>query len=228
MPFKLENEMVDPVVRWLERRHLTVKREFSLPWGVCDLVGLKFDAERVRQRVLYGQKRPIGPPLRLHILSKIPEVGSRRAITLRQLRAEFLDYLSGELLERELCALERDKFVTSSQAGRFQKFNGWAPLHQSIHAVELKLTRVSEALSQAACNRAFATHSYVALPGKLALSMANSKRAAEFRRTGIGILGVWGGFCREMLKPRSHHGFHDELVQSHVVERFWRTRGSSP
>jgi hypothetical protein len=70
----------------------------------------------------------------------------------------------GQNLERDLRALIADRFVVVKKNGSFQKVNGWAPLHQRIVAVELKLRRISEALSQGLSNRTFATESYVALP----------------------------------------------------------------
>jgi len=38
-----------------------VKPEFSLPWGICDLVGVKLDPIKVKRRLSYGQTRPVGP-----------------------------------------------------------------------------------------------------------------------------------------------------------------------
>ena len=139
--FRLENQMTPPVIGWLTAEGLTVKSEFSIPWGVCDLVGVKFSRSRVRLRLRYGQKHSVGPPLRLHILSKIPDHRTGRAITLVGLRRECLEYLPDELLERELSFLQHRKFITSPRRGQFQKLNGWAPLHLRIVAVELKLSR---------------------------------------------------------------------------------------
>jgi len=224
--FKIETEMADPVIRWLRRNGLIVKAEFFLPWGICDLVGVKLDPRRVRQRLSYGQIWPIGPPMRLNILSRIPESNSGKSITAEKLHRDLSDHLSSAALSRELDLLARTKFVTSPRRGLFQKVNGWAPLHSRIVAVELKLQRVSEALSQATSNRAFATDSYVALPGRLALRVGRSNRVEAFRHSGVGLLGVWHHACREIVKPSSDDAACNELIQSHVVERFWRTRGN--
>src|SRR5712691_13558430 len=86
--FRLEAEMVVPVQRWLQRRGLAVKREFFLPWGVCDLVGVKLDPRKVKRRLSYGQTRPVGPLQRLLILSKIPDRDSGGAIGLERLAGE--------------------------------------------------------------------------------------------------------------------------------------------
>jgi hypothetical protein len=222
--FKRETEMAAPVIRWLQRRGLRVKPEFSVPWGVCDLVGVKLDPVRVKRRISYGQTRPIGPLIRLHILSRIPHADSGKSVALEKLKRDLSDYLPSDFLSKELDLLVRGKFVTSPRRNFFQKANGWAPLHVRIVAVELKLTRVSEALGQAASNRAFATDSYVALPAKLAMRLGQGDRADIFRRNGLGLLAVWRHACRELVRPSENKAICSEIIQSHVVERFWRTR----
>jgi hypothetical protein len=224
--FRLEAEMAPPVIRWLRRNGLTVKPEFSLPWGICDLVGVKLDPLKVKRRLSYGQTRPVGPVMRLLILSRIPDCDSGKSIGLERLAKDLSHHIATEVLLRELDTLVRDKFVTNTKRGSFQKLNGWAPLHFRIVAVELKLSRISEALDQAASNRTFATDSYVALPMKRARRVARSDRADNLMRSGIGLLAVSHRACLELIKPRITKGTCDEIIQSHVVERFWRTRDS--
>jgi hypothetical protein len=220
--------MAVPVARWLHRRGLDVKAEFLLPWGVCDLVAVKLDAQRTKRRLAYGQTRPIGSLLRLLILSKIPDYETGKSIGISRLNRELGDDLSRDFLLKEIAALTRAKFVRAPRHGFLQKLNGWAPLHARVVAVELKLTRVSEAISQAVSNREFATQSYVAFPMKFALRLAESKRAHVFIRSGIGLLGVSARGCCEVIKPHLANVPRNSLIQSHVVERFWRTRGNSP
>src|SRR6202030_3834507 len=100
--FKLEKEMSAPVTEWLRGQGLTVKREFTIPWGICDLVGLRFDSRQVRKRLAYGQSSPVGPALRVSILSKIPDADSGSSISLRVLRDRSFAYLDQEFLESEL------------------------------------------------------------------------------------------------------------------------------
>lgn len=224
LAFHSESEMTDPVSRWMRSRGLQVKPEFTLPWGVCDLVGVEFDADRVRRRLSYGQVNSIGSDIRIAILVLIPEVDTGRSVSLHSL-ASRLSYLSSERLQRELKALEMGRFVTRTRFGLFQKRNGWAPLQKRIVAVELKLNRVSEAIAQAESNTAFATHSFVALPGHFA-SRVVSVRGSEFRSSGIGVLGVWRSRCKEILAAGLANSTYNNAVQAHVVERFWRTRDS--
>jgi hypothetical protein len=218
--------MAAPVVRWLRRKGLMVKSEFSLPWGICDLVGVRLDPLKVKRRLSYGQTRPVGPLLRLLILSRIPDCDSGKSIGLKRLANELSHNVETGLLLRELDTLVRDRFVKSTDRGSFQKLNGWAPLHFRIVAVELKLSRISDAIDQALSNRTFATESYVALPRNCALRLSRSDRASNLKRSGIGLLAVSHRACWELLKPTVTEGTCDEIIRSHVVERFWRTRDS--
>jgi hypothetical protein len=226
--FRLEAEMAAPVIRWLRRGGLAVKEEFLLPWGVCDLVGVKLDAAKTKLRISNGQTRSIGSITRLLILSRIPESDSGKSITFQRLARDLSAHLSCDDLSEQIDTLVGGKFVIRPKRGFLQKVNGWAPLHSRIVAVELKLTRITDALIQATSNRAFATDSYVALPSRRALQLARSSKANLFRQRGIGLIAVSQHACRELIKPGRSNVRPNEIVQSHVTERFWRTRGNCP
>ena len=223
--FQLEAEMATPVMTWLVRNRLSVKPQFALPWGICDLVGVKLDPTRAKLRLSYGQTRPLGSIPRLMILSKIPESESGKSTNLKRLTKQ-LWHMDPENLSKEINFLLHCGFVVSPKRGRLQKRNGWAPLHQRIVAVELKLHRVPEAINQAKSNQAFATESYVALPYTRAIDIVRNRKADAFIRNGIGLLAVRNHSCRELIKPKSNSSAVCQLIQSHVVERFWRTRDS--
>jgi hypothetical protein len=224
--FRLELDMTAPVYAWLRRNQLNVKREFALPWGICDLVGVSFNERRAQLRLTHGQVHSVGTPRRVSLLYKIPDVKSRRAITLRQLRSEFSGILSNDALEHELHYLIRCNFVRVPKNGFFQSLNGWAPLHDRIVAVELKLSRIHEAFEQACSNRAFASESYVALPSRTARRLIRTGRADLFRKSGVGILAVGARSCLPVLPSTYARKQQDLLLQAHCVERFWRSRGS--
>jgi hypothetical protein len=78
-----------------------------------------------------------------------------------------------------------------------------APLHRRIVSVELKISRVAEALHQAVSNLTLATESYVGLPMSLAISITSSRRVQEFRDAGVGLLGVERAACRVLVPPRA-------------------------
>jgi len=223
MIFARENEMTQPVRKWLQRQQLIVKAEFELPWGICDLVGLSFNELQVAKRLSFRQHRPIGPLQRVDLLSHIPDRESGSAITFSRLQKSAGAASLAQDLERDLRSLIADKFVVVGKNGSFQKVNGWAPMHQRILAVELKLRRISEALSQALSNRSFATESYVALPAEVAQRLVCNERHSDFSKGGIGLLGVTRTTCRVVL-PAFQMAEPDTVLQTHCVERFWRTR----
>src|SRR5271165_2659625 len=167
MSFGLESEMSASVRRWFGHEQLLFKEEFALPWGICDFVGLSFDQAQVQKRLQYGQRRPIGPLHRVELLNRIPDHESGEAVTLRELKRRTFSF-QVPTIEDDIQRLIDDHFVIRNSKGSFQKLNGWAPLHRRIVGVELKLSRISEVLAQAASHRAFASESYIAVPAEIA------------------------------------------------------------
>ncbi len=225
--FRRESEMARPVVNWLSKQGLMIKAEFVLPWGIPDLVAVRLRESAVRLRLRYGQRKPIGPASRVQILWGLPDVQTGKAVGTQKLQRQIMRHYDTQELGEELERLRRDKFAVSPQPGRYQKLNGWAPLHARIVAVELKLANVSEAFNQALLNRGIATESYVALPARIAQRVLEGTRAKEFRATGIGLVSVALDKCRVLIRPGADIGAFDEILQAHCVERFWRTRDSS-
>jgi hypothetical protein len=228
MTFALEREMSAPVRRWLHRQRLLIKDEFVLPWGICDFVALSFNQTRLQKRLEFGQFQSIGSLHRIELLRQIPDKESGAAVSLHRLQKDAAcSFPSTPAIESELQSLIERHFVVRNPNGSLQKLNGWAPLHNRIVAVEVKLSRISEVLAQAASHRAFASESYVAMPAEIAERTANSSRSSEFHANGVGILAVTRTACKVVL-PSSALGVEVEpTLQMHCVERFWRTRGSS-
>jgi hypothetical protein len=228
MAFDRECEMAFPIRRWLQQQRLLVKQEFLLPWGVCDFVGLSFNAQNVEKRLSFRQYQPIGPLHRLQFLARIPDQESGNSITDGRLREEFQECAPHSDFETELRSLLAGRFLVRIEGGSFQKLNGWTPLHSRLVAVELKLSRISEAIAQATCHLDFATESYVALPSAVADKIVKSARVSQFERERIGILAVTRNECHLALRPSKPDNFRlDRNLQMHCVERFWRTRDSS-
>jgi len=214
-----------PGREWLSRQKLLVKEEFSTPWGLCDLVGVSFKRKNVRQRLSLKQYDPIGPPLRIALLNRIPDFQTGETISFRQLKREFANWISPDALERELTTLKESGFVVQSAPTRLQKLNGWVPLHRRIVALELKLLRVEEALNQARSHLRFATHSFVGLPTELAFRIVRSRRRYDFQHAGVGIIAISPASCEVLLPPCSPEPREKDVIfQMHCVERFWRTR----
>jgi hypothetical protein len=222
--FCLEQEMSRPVSRWLRSQNLITKPEFRTPWGICDFVAMEFNPANTASRIALGQKQPIGTPLRVAVLDAIPENGD--GITLSALHRRCTDLLSVTQLERELAALQKGRFIVCPVEGHFKKVNGWAPLHNRIVAIELKLARIEEALSQARSHLAFATESYVAFPAGVAERVVESPRIDDFRTSGVGLIAVGRSRCKVLLQSKNvHHA--DRILQMHFTERFWRTSVTS-
>jgi len=218
--FKSETNMVKPVVQWMESLDLTVKSEFITPWGICDLVGLSFKKTSVSQRRGLKQTQAVSSLTRAALLFRIPE---DKAITLRRLVRECGPTIPEEIVIEHAQRLIADRFVRRS-GDRLQRLNGWVPLHKRLIAVELKLNRVEEAMSQARNNLIFADKSYVGLPEDLAVRVATKrKRWSTFLDNGVGLLSVAPRECTIVIPSRHRSSEPDRVVQFYCVEKFWRT-----
>ena len=219
--FKAESEMTGAVEGWLFSRGMTVKREFVSPWGICDLVALLPNKRHVRKRLGFDQRRPIRSTSRINLLDCIPDHESGDSTTLGRLRRVRQLAFHCDTLKADLERLFSDGYLVSPKPHHFQKLNGWMPYQRQLIAVELKLSRVPEALSQAANNLRFASESYVALPIELAQRVFKSNRLAPFRNTGVGIIGVTPDECRMLLRSKPANNDVDSVLQMYMAERFW-------
>ena len=224
MSYRLEAEMTPVVRRSLESRGFHVKREFAAPWGICDLVGVDFNPVRVKQRLALGQLDSIGPPVRIELLSRIPDKATGSYAQVSRLQNEFAGLLDEAQFTEVLARLERAGFVAFPRRGAVHKLNGWEPLQRKIVAVELKLSRPLEALNQATAHFRFADASYVALPAPIAKRVSLSSRRKEFQRSGVGLFAIDNKRCHTIIPSCSSSTTTDPVLQMHCVEGFWRTR----
>ncbi|MFA5422704.1 MAG: hypothetical protein WC374_02480 [Phycisphaerae bacterium] len=221
MGFRYESEMTKPVENWLLAQGLLVKREYPTPWGICDLVGCSYNKNKVRKRLNYGQKRPIGSQFRVLLLSYIPDMEEKEAINFTELHRQFASFLDASFVEKELSKLVKDKFVEEVEAGCFHKLNGWYPIHKRIVAVELKLSRISEVLAQARNNLAFAEETYVGLPINKAKDLFENRKERQLIERGVGILGINRDKVQVLLRSKSSES-SDFVLKMHCAERFWK------
>lgn len=222
MVFHLEAEMQAPARLWMEGQGLVTKTEFATPWGVCDLVGVSFHTHNVAKRLAHGQTRSIGSAATVAVLHEIPDVEDGVSITFPKLYRRLEDQVDRKRLEDELTRLQSAKFVVSPRKNAYQRLNGWMPLHRRIVAVELKLSRFTEALSQAASHLAFATESYVALPRELALRVLRDRRLSQLTAEGVGLIAISSESCEILLVSAMTSTAIDPVLQHACVERFWR------
>ncbi len=222
-PFRFEREMMGPAESWLASLGLSTKREYSTPWGKCDLVGLSFNSRQVRKRQRLGQVYAVGSALRVRILQDIPDASSGESVDYETLRNRFDDAIGCVSIQRELTFLLSRKFIQEVCANRFQRVNGWEPLHKRIVAVELKISRIKEAVGQASAHSSFADESYVGLPWPLAERTLAGKRIEAFKESGTGLVAIGRNKCKILLRSSLPHVQPEPVVRAHCVERFWRS-----
>jgi hypothetical protein len=99
---------------------------------------------------------------------------------------------------------------------RQRRHKGWRPLHTRLLAVELKLTRIAEALRQAESYQQFFGEALVAFPVNVVLRVPH--------RDGIGVLAVSPYGCRLLIPsvPRVRQQLQWSIESQ--VEKFWRER----
>ena len=133
--------------------------------------------------------------------------------------------MSRDMIVRHSNRLIAEGFVVRTTSGELQKRNGWFPMHKRLVAVELKLNRIEEVLSQARNNLLFAQESYIALPKDVA-NRVSEKRArwAPYFEGGVGLLSVTKRSCEILIRPHRQALAVDNLVQFCCVEKFWRTQ----
>jgi hypothetical protein len=223
--FERESEMAASVARWMRNRGMTAKSEFVTPWGVCDFVGLRFNPENVARRLQQRQLRAISSLTRAILLLEIPDVETKGSITLRRLVRKFALSIPEVVVCAETSRLIADRFVICSSRRQLQKVNGWMPLQDRIVAVELKLSRVDEAMRQAVNNLGFADESYIALPSDAARRvMSTAGRWSRFFDLGIGLISVARHRCEVLWPAEKAMNRTDAAIQTYCVEKFWGTR----
>lgn len=223
--FSRESEMVTSVTRWLRSAGLTVKQEFVIPWGICDLVGLSFNEKSVANRLSLGQRKAVSSITRAALLLRVPEVESTKSVSIGNLVKDFSGFVPKDVVVAEMERLIADRFVVRSHRGRLHKLNGWMPLQERLVAVELKLSRVEEAFQQAESNLGFAQESYVAFPMPVARHIANSKyKWSGHFANGIGLIGVLKRRCEALIPASASPPLKDPAVQFYCVEKFWKSR----
>ena len=121
MSFEYEHQMLKPAENWLQSQGFCIKREFRLPWGVCDLVGCSFNEENSRKRLSLGQYKPIGPQSRIAIYSKLPDQDKDKAITFEELQDRLFNFFDKEKVTFEVERLIKDKFVRETPEGKLQR-----------------------------------------------------------------------------------------------------------
>lgn len=223
--FAKESDMAVAVTGWMKSSGMAIKSEFVTPWGICDLVGVTFNTANVAHRIRLKQTRSVGSITRAMLLLQIPDIETRKSISIDKLIRQCAPSIPREVVSDETARLIADHFVVSSSQGRLQKVNGWVPLQHRLVAVELKLSRINEAMQQALNNLRFVEESYVGLPSEVAHRVvARASRWSDYFDAGIGLLSVGKRRCKILIPAQKADGWIDTAIQLYSVEKFWRTR----
>jgi hypothetical protein len=197
---------------------MLVREEFQTYWGICDLVGVSFNRHSVRIRLRNRQRKPLGSRLRVAVFDALED---DRAVCVSELAERLGSCIGRAELDRILERLVADRFVAPDEWGTgYRRINGWMPLHKRLIAIELKLSRLSDAVHQAAANRDFADESYVGLPMDLARRVSSSSHRVDVADAGVGLIGVAPEGCRCLIRAKSSVKA-SPITQLHCVERFW-------
>ena len=219
--FRIESEMLPVVESWLLGQGFQTKIEFSMPWGICDLVGCRLQEDQLEKRLKLGQRWPVGPLTRVAVLLRLSQARSTGSLSLKKLHSD-LDPLFGHAeVNTHVAELRKRRFLNTSDQNEMQSLATWLPLHERLVAIELKLNRVSDALYQAKLNREFADESYVALPFEVAQRAKLREVDYGFPELGIGLLAVASSRVEVLLPPQRAPTMISEL-QVHATERFFR------
>jgi len=221
--FTKECEMTPVAAAWLKDSGHIVRQEFIVPHGYVDLVGLRFNPENVQRRLALKQKTAIGSVFGTRLLLSIPDVEEGISITLKALVKPCSDICSETKVAQQVEKLMKGRFVVPKGKARYQRVNGWLPLHDSLVAIELKLLRIQEVLCQARSNLTFADESYAGLPMDVANRVyAKRERWAEYFDTGVGLLGVSSRKCSVLIPSRKNLDRLSLALQTYCVEKYWR------
>lgn len=200
-----------------------VAEEFGTGWGICDLVGCRFDPDRIAHRTERSQRQPLGSAEAIRVYAALPDAANTdRGVSAETLRSRMGPYFDVEKVDKILHRLVSTNHAIRKPTGTYQKVNGWAPLHTRLVAVELKLSRWADALNQACTHRAFALESFVGLPKDAAERAARGSFALQLRLSGVGLLGVTSSSCEILIEPRTIKKHRDDSLTLWATECFWR------
>jgi hypothetical protein len=218
--FYLERDMTYPARNWLQFAGFKTKDEFRTPWGICDLVGVKLSKRYIEDRRSLNQTRPVGSASRVALLECIPP---DRGISVGELARRASNLFTVDELPKELRQLKAMHFVSSSEEGLYTRQIPASAGQNLVVAVEIKLGKIEEVLSQARANLAFAHRSYIGVPMANAERLAESARSEDLRLSGVGLLSVERGLCEELIPSAGNESFANPSIRAHCIERFWRT-----
>jgi hypothetical protein len=115
--------------------------------------------------------------------------------------------------------------VVRSEGGLYSRLLPASGKENLVVAVEIKLSKIEEVLSQARANLAFADQSYIGIPTINAERLARLDRRSDLEASGVGLLSVERGLClcEVLISSAGDNSRINPAVRAHCIERFWRT-----
>lgn len=218
---RYETELAPSVWKWLNAQGAYPVDEFEAPWGITDFFGIRPNLDKSLQRVASGQIASVGNDQSVLILLSIPAAGSGESVDEKKIIKEF-SYLIGERrVSSILLGLKKRRFISISRGGQISKNTSWMPYHERMWSVELKLSRVDEALTQAKRHLKITPFSYVGLPPLIAEKTASSAKAKEFETAGVGLLSVTPNSCTALIEPAGNFDCVDNVYATAAAEKCW-------
>ena len=213
-----------PIMHWLDTLGCMAKSEYSLPWGVCDLVGVQFQDAHAVQRLASGQTQSIDALELLELLDLVPSQGTRRAITLARVKRLLASARSPEQVDADIGRLMARRLLWFPRKNQVQRTARWDPLQGKIIAVEMKLSRISVALTQAQAHLAFAHEAYVALPYDVAKRALENRRRQEFVSRRVGLLAIRPNSVHVKITSHGRPSVarRHKSLQTQCSERLWK------
>jgi hypothetical protein len=218
----LESHLSGVVQRWVSSLGYIPIEEFSSPWGIADVVGIRPNIDRMLQRIRERHEEAIGDLRSILVLLAIPTMGSKRTVSLEELVAQYGELIGREVIERIVLKLSRKKIIGGTTQGRLYRIINWLPYHEEIISVELKLARVEEAIAQASRHKVITPNSYVGLPSDLAERLTFSQRRSDFESAGVGLLSVGNENCEVLIQPTHVTAQRERAYEIAAAENAWR------
>lgn len=220
---RLESQLESSAWRWLRGFADVAVDQFQTPWGIADLFAVKCDFDRVLTRRDMGQNVASTNDQDVMVLLAIPDLTSEERTDERRLAKKFSFLLGDAKVRSIIAALRRRKLIKVDADGAICRNTPWLPFHKQMWAVELKLQRVDEALAQAKRHLKITPYSYVGLPPQIAARTADSTKAAEFRKSGVGLLSISATECSALIEPAGKVSCVDPVYAVAAAERCWST-----
>ncbi len=191
---RYEAEMIPPLKSFLidELFLDVVEEEFTAGYGIADIVGIKYNQQRLKSRFDSGYK-PVANMRELSILTLLQKSNSSTAEALAVTTGLSVSYIKKTLLksliEKGYIARKGNEYILVKDVYSFTDL---------VVSVEAKLTKWKDALAQAKRYQHFSNIVFVALP-RHTVKKINRQL---FRKNNIGVLSVYSDSVSIELKPQ--------------------------